>query len=53
MTEISLTQYPHLDAARVLDRMRPCAQAEFFGVAQQYFMKLTQIITLLQKEVHP
>jgi hypothetical protein len=49
LTECSLSEYPHNGAALVLNRMRGSAQAEFYGAAQQYFAKLTEIVALIQK----
>ena len=51
LTEISLTQHPHLDAARVLQRMRPAAMAEFYGHAQSHIAVLTKLAQFLQREI--
>ena len=50
LDEISLTDQPANTRAIVTSRRDVAAASEFYGAMQEYFAKLTEIITLIQKK---
>jgi hypothetical protein len=51
LTECSLTEYPHLDAARVLQRLRPNPQVEFYTHAQRGFENIGRQLAIIQSQM--
>jgi YD repeat-containing protein len=51
LTEVSLTTHPHLDTARVLQRLRPNPQAEFYNQAQRGFEIIGRKLALIHSQM--
>jgi hypothetical protein len=56
LNEVSLTEHPHLDCARVITRRQPAAMGEVYALLAQRVDRLSQVVALMrsmQMEARP